>query len=41
MGGNIPLTSVMLHGSQQDNMKIAVDLIDAVNSKSNFVLAPG
>ena len=41
MGGNIPLTSVMLHGSQQDNMKIAVDLIDAVNSDRNFVLAPG
>ncbi len=41
MGGNIPLTSVMLHGSQQDNMKIAVDLIDAMNTKKNFILSPG
>ena len=41
MGGNIPLTSVMLHGNQLDNMKAVIDLIDAVNSKSNFVMAPG
>ncbi len=41
IGGNIPLTSVMLHGSQQDNMKAVVDLIDSVNSKKNFIVAPG
>ncbi len=41
IGGNIQLTSVMLHGSQQDNMKAAVDLIDSVDSKKNFILAPG
>jgi len=41
MGGNIPLTSIMLLGNQLDNMKAVVDLIDAVNSKQNFILAPG
>ena len=41
IGGNIPLTSAMLFGTQQDNMKVMVDLIDAVNSKRNFVAAPG
>jgi uroporphyrinogen decarboxylase len=41
MCGNIPLTTVMLHGTQQDNMKYAIDLMDAVNSGNNFVLAPG
>ncbi|MEI6578480.1 MAG: uroporphyrinogen decarboxylase family protein [Eubacteriales bacterium] len=39
--GNIPLTSVMLHGTQQDNMKYALDLMDAVNENRNFILAPG
>lgn len=41
IGGNIPLTSVMLLGNQQDNMKFAVDLLDAVPVKKNFILAPG
>ena len=41
MGGNIPLTSIMLLGSQLDNMKAVIDLIDAVDSKSNFIMAPG
>lgn len=41
IGGNIPLTSVMLHGNQQDNMKCAVDILDSVDSKKNFILAPG
>ncbi|NLP48326.1 MAG: uroporphyrinogen decarboxylase [Clostridiales bacterium] len=39
--GNIPLTTVMLHGSQQDNIKCAIDLMDAVGQKRNFILAPG
>jgi uroporphyrinogen decarboxylase len=39
--GNIPLTTVMLHGSQQDNIKYALDLIDSVGDKRNFILAPG
>ncbi len=40
LGGNIPLTTVMLHGTQQDNMKYVVDLIDALG-KDNLVIAPG
>ena len=41
IGGNIPLTSIMLLGNQQDNMKFAVDLLDSVPVKKNFILAPG
>lgn len=41
IGGNIPLTTVMLHGTQQDNMKFVVDLIDAVPDKRNLIVAPG
>ena len=41
IGGNIPLTSVMLLGNQQDNMKFAVDLLDSIPDKRNFILAPG
>ncbi len=41
VGGNIPLTTVMLHGNQLDNMKYALELIDSLPSKGNFVLAPG
>lgn len=41
LGGNIPLTSVMLLGNQQDNMKFTVDLLDSVADKTNFILAPG
>lgn len=41
IGGNIPLTSVMLLGSQRDNMKFAVGLLDSIKEKRNFVLAPG
>lgn len=41
IGGNIPLTSVMLLGNQQDNMKFTVDLLDSVKVKKNFILAPG
>ena len=41
IGGNIPLTTVMLLGNQQDNMKFAVDLLDSVEVKKNFILAPG
>ena len=41
IGGNIPLTSVMLLGNQQDNMKFTVDLLDSVEDKRNFILAPG
>lgn len=40
IGGNIPLTSVMLFGNQQDNMKAVVDLIDSVTS-GRFIVSPG
>ena len=40
LGGNIPLTSVMLFGNQQDNMKTVVDLIDSVGT-SRLIISPG
>ena len=40
IGGNIPLTSVMLFGSQQDNMKWVVDLLDSVSPRG-LVVSPG
>jgi uroporphyrinogen decarboxylase len=40
IGGNIPLTTRMLLGSQQDNMKFVVDLLDRIDPH-NFILAPG
>lgn len=41
IGGNIPLTSVMLFGNQQDNMKATVDLIDSLETKDHLIIAPG
>lgn len=41
IGGNIPLTSVMLHGTQQDNMKYVVDLLDGIKDHRNLIIAPG
>jgi uroporphyrinogen decarboxylase len=38
--GNIPLTTRMLLGSQQDNMKYVVDLLEKIDPH-NFVLSPG
>ncbi|MGL6175021.1 MAG: uroporphyrinogen decarboxylase family protein [Cellulosilyticaceae bacterium] len=40
IGGNIPLTSIMLHGTQQDNMKYVVDLMDSLDC-TNLILSPG
>jgi len=40
IGGNIPLTTVMLHGTQQDNMKYIVDLLDQVGHE-RLIIAPG
>lgn len=40
MGGNIPLTTLMLHGTQQENMKYVVEMIDSMDSK-NLIIAPG
>ncbi len=47
IGGNIPLTTRMLLGSQQDNMKFVVDLLGTLADPAlglqqhNFILAPG
>jgi len=40
IGGNIPLTSVMLFGNQQDNMKIVVNLIDSL-PPGHLIISPG
>ncbi len=39
--GNIPLTTRMLLGNQQDNMKYVVDLLDALPNHNNLILSPG
>lgn len=42
IGGNIPLTTIMLHGSQQDNMKYVINLIDSLpNNHQNLIVSPG
>ena len=41
LGGNIPLTTVMLHGSQQENMRYVLDMIDKLDNTKNFIVAPG
>lgn len=41
IGGNIPLTSIMLHGTQQDNMKYVADLLSQLPEYKNFIVAPG
>lgn len=41
IGGNIPLTTVMLHGTQQDNMKYVLDMIDSLDNTHNLIVAPG
>ena len=41
IGGNIPLTTTMLFGNQQDNMKFVVDMVDSVDSSRNLIVAPG
>ena len=40
IGGNIPLTTTMLFGNQQDNMMYVVDMVDSVDSR-NLIIAPG
>ncbi len=39
--GNIPLTTRMLLGSQQDNMKYVVDLLDSLDNHQNLIISPG
>ncbi len=46
LGGNIPLTTVMLFGNQQDNMKYTIDMLDGLeaaglSTKKNLIVAPG
>ncbi len=40
IGGNIPLTTLMLHGTQQENMKYVVEMVDSL-TKGNLIVAPG
>ncbi|MHA1674375.1 MAG: uroporphyrinogen decarboxylase family protein [Promethearchaeota archaeon] len=40
IGGNIPLTSTMLHGTQQDNMSYVIKFLDSLDHQ-NLILAPG
>ncbi|HET7838197.1 MAG TPA: uroporphyrinogen decarboxylase family protein, partial [Rectinemataceae bacterium] len=40
LGGNIQLTVVMLFGSQADNMKAVVDIVDSCGT-GNLVVSPG
>ncbi len=40
IGGNIPLTTTMLHGTQEDNMKGVIDLIDSLDHH-NLIVSPG
>ena len=41
IGGNIPLTTTMLFGNQQDNMKFIVDMVDSLSSSKNLIVSPG
>lgn len=41
LGGNIPLTTTMLFGNQQDNMKCVIDLLDSIEDHKNLLLSPG
>lgn len=40
LGGNIPLTTLMLHGTQQDNMLYTLRLLDEL-SHENLIISPG
>ena len=39
IGGNIPLTTALLLGTQLDNMKVGIDLIDSLNTRKNFIFS--
>ena len=41
LSGNIPLTTTMLFGNQQDNMKGVIDLLDSIDNKKNLIISPG
>ena len=39
--GNIPLTTRMLLGNQEDNMKYIIDLMDSLKNHHNLIVSPG
>jgi len=40
--GNIPLTTTMLHGTQEDNIKSVIDEIDSIDDPyKNLIISPG
>jgi len=39
--GNIPLTTCMLLGNQQDNMKYVVDLLESLPNQQDLIVSPG
>lgn len=41
ISGNIPLTTVMLHGETKDNMKYVVEMLDSIEDKRNLIVSPG
>lgn len=40
IGGNLPLTTTMLLGTQEDNMKAVIELLDSM-SHDNLIVSPG
>lgn len=40
IGGNIPLTTTMMFGTQMDNMKYVIDMLDSLGHK-NLIVSPG
>jgi uroporphyrinogen decarboxylase len=40
IGGNIPLTTTLLFGNQQDNMKFVVEMLDQIDHH-NLIVSPG
>ncbi len=39
--GNIPLTTRMLLGNQQDNMQYVLNLLDSLDNHDNLIISPG
>ena len=39
--GNLPLTTRMLLGTQEDNMKYIIDLLDSLPDHHNLIISPG
>jgi uroporphyrinogen decarboxylase len=41
LGGNIPLTTTMLHGTQDDNRQAVVHILDSCSTCHGLIVAPG